>query len=67
MDKEVGEKYVLKHSFVINQWAAPDILLVTPPGITGEYQDNPQGDSSVVPPYLPCLTFQDGMWQYQHA
>lgn len=35
MNKEVGEKYGLKHSFIINQWAAPDILLlcVTPPGI----------------------------------
>lgn len=37
MNKEVGEKYSLKLSFIINNCAAPDILAlcVTPLGITG--------------------------------
>ena len=26
MNKEVGEEYGLKHGFIINHWAAPDIL-----------------------------------------
>lgn len=69
MNKEVREKYGMKHSFILNQWAASDILIicVTPPGMTGEHQEDPQRDSSWVPPYLPCLIFQEGMWQDQHA
>lgn len=37
MNKEVGEKYGLKHGVIINHWAAPDILplCVSPLGITG--------------------------------
>lgn len=37
MNKEVGEKYGLKHGFIINRWAAPDIprVCVTPLGTTG--------------------------------
>lgn len=69
MNKEMREKYGLKHSFILNQWAALDILLIynTPPGITGEHQEDSQRDSSGVPPYLSCLTFQDVIWQDQHA
>lgn len=69
MNKDMRGKYGLKHSFILNQWAALDILLicVISPGITEEHQEDSQRNSSGVPSYLPCLTFQDVMWQDQHA
>lgn len=70
MNKGVGANYGLKHSFIINHWASPDILplCVTPLGMTG---GTPGGSGRGIPPgcflTYPCFTSQAGTWQDQHA